>query len=429
MGYLRLGLAVSAALFLGAGTPLVSATVPPVLTAASASSLAGPLHHGIAVRTPRSLGTPRAASPRHVWVGRPGGLLPGSRRVGRPLGFAGSASPGLTRQGRRLRVDGTARPITGVNAYQLATLWSVNAGCGGQVDDLDAFFAALPPRALVRFWAFRSMAVDRTTHQVTFSALDRVFAAAARHGILLLPVLSDQAGTCDDAHWHDAAWYRSGYRSVFNDDGRGLTTMSLWDWLHLVVPRYAASPALGGWELVNEPESTNCDAPYSGGTCYGHGACPAGAADTLRQFFDSAGGELKRLDPRHLLFLGVIGGSQCGVAGTGYASLLASPAVDVATYHDYGNDNTALPAELSTRLRQAADADKPLLTEEVGIHSGPGCATEAARSQLLEAKLRRQLAAGDSGSLVWDMVVTRADGCNDDLAPTDDYLKWLIAQN
>ena len=64
--------------------------------------------------------------------------------------------------GRCARIAGDAAGLTlvgnpwwpsGFNAYQLATDWSVNAGCGAMVD-LDSYFSALEPGSLTRFNAF-----------------------------------------------------------------------------------------------------------------------------------------------------------------------------------------------------------------------------------------------------------------------------------
>ena len=47
-----------------------------------------------------------------------------------------------------LALDGEPWWPTGFNAYQLATNWSVNAGCGAMVN-LDSYFGALPPHSQI----------------------------------------------------------------------------------------------------------------------------------------------------------------------------------------------------------------------------------------------------------------------------------------
>ena len=68
--------------------------------------------------------------------------------------------PDSCRSRRRVstsRSAGCPRVFTGYNAYQLATDWGTNAGCGGMATtaQIDAFFASLRPDSLVRFWAFQ----------------------------------------------------------------------------------------------------------------------------------------------------------------------------------------------------------------------------------------------------------------------------------
>ena len=54
----------------------------------------------------------------------------------------------ITAQGQSLEIGGVPTMFTGFNAYQLATDWGTNAGCGGMATtaQIDAFFALAPPQ-------------------------------------------------------------------------------------------------------------------------------------------------------------------------------------------------------------------------------------------------------------------------------------------
>ena len=356
-------------------------------------------------------------------------------------GFGGNAARATTdpnvisRSGSTLMLHGHAYRFTGVNAYQLATYWSVNAGCGQQLTtaQLDAFFSSLRPNSVVRFWAFQAQGVNRFTKRIDYTGIDRVFRAAERHRQRLIPVLANQGGGCDDGHWKDAAWYAGGYTKRFNDDGRGLNVVPFSSWVTSTVNRYKSSPALGMWEPVNEPEATNCGTGFKGGACYKHQICPVGAVNALRSFFDRVGSQIKRLDPKHLIASGLISSGQCGARATEWVTVHASPYVDVATYHDYGFDRTTVPGDqwngMATRLKQAAALRKPLFTEEVGImasnNGAAGCTDPATRSTLLARKLSGQLSAGSRGFLPWFFVPKQPGGCLHDISATDPMMRVL----
>ena len=158
----------------------------------------------------------------------------------------------ITAQGQNLEIGGIPTKFTGFNAYQLATDWGTNAGCGGMATpaQIDCVLRLAAPNSSVRFWAIQgTMATNIHTHQLDWTPLDKMFYAAAKYHVYLIPVISDQAGTCDSDHWQDPAWYSGGFRDVYNSpadtDGRGLTPLSYWDYMNALVSRYADSPALG----------------------------------------------------------------------------------------------------------------------------------------------------------------------------------------
>jgi hypothetical protein len=306
----------------------------------------------------------------------------------------------------------------------------VNWGCGAQVadDQLEALFASLPPNSVVTTNAMQAMAFNnKTTHTIDFAGIDRVLNAAARHGQRVILGLASQNGDCSDGHWKDQAWYDGGYRLRF-DDGRHLEPLSFWDYLHRIVPRYRSHPALAYWGLVGEPESSNCAAGYAGSGCYGHLICPPGAGNSLRKFFDVVGGELKRLDPKHLLAAGTIGGGQCGTAGADFELVNRSPAIDIVEVHEYGADDIALPASHQTAAALAVALSKPVLVGEVGLSAAPataGCRSTESRSTALSAKISSHFAVGFQGYVFWQWAPEPAPGCTYEIGPRDPAMRLV----
>ena len=347
-----------------------------------------------------------------------------------------SDSSNIQASGTQLYLHGAPYRFVGVNAYEAATEWGTNAGCGAELSDaqLNELFASLPPNSLVRFWAFQgAMATSVTTHQLDWSPIDRVFAAAAAHQQRLIVAVTDQGGSCDGDHWQDPSWYEGGFRDVFNDptttDGRGLTPLSYWTYLQDIVNRYASSPALGMWEPISEAEASSCPAQYQPTNCSGHQTCPneAAAASALRYFFDTVGAEIHALDPNHLVESGLLGGGQCGTSTSDYQYVSASPGINVLSYHDYwgtvpvgGGAGNGLPL----RLVQSRALGKPIIAGESGIVAGsaPGCMTDADRSVAFAAKQQAQLQAGSSGLLLWNWVPALTVPCSYDITPADPLL-------
>ncbi|GAB2935092.1 hypothetical protein GCM10027047_34440 [Rhodococcus aerolatus] len=333
------------------------------------------------------------------------------------------AAARVTTAGPTLLLDGHPWWPAGVNAYQLATDWSVNVGCGAMVD-LDAFFAGLPAGSLTRFDAFQSLAVDKYTHQLDPGPIDAVLAAAARHGQLVLPVLSPQDGACASGPFKDRDFYAAGGTQ---QPGPGeVRVMSFRDWMRYAVDRWRTSPVVAGWELVGEPETSVCgDAACS----WPARTCPADAGAVLRSFLDVTGAEVKAIDPAHLVFAGFTGGGQCGTGGQDYQLAAASPGVDVVEYHDYGADGVPLPGDrwngLAVRLQQAAAVGKPLLVAEVGQLAG-SCGTTVDRAASLRTKLSGQQQAGTAGALLWAWVPDPRPGeCTYDVGDGDPALGVL----
>jgi mannan endo-1,4-beta-mannosidase len=352
---------------------------------------------------------------------------------GNQLTYAPTGQLPMTAVGRTLDLDGVPTKFTGVNAYELATDWGTNAGCGGMETpaQMASLFSSLKSNSIVRFWAFQGdLATDNTTHQIDWAPIDQVFYLAAQYHVYLIPAIAGQSGSCDGGHWQDPSWYLGGYKNVFNtatnSDGTGRTPLSYWTYMQDLVNRYKNSPALGMWEPLVEPEASTCAAAFEPTNCEGHQTCPdeSAAATALLAFFNIVGGEIHTLDPSHLVEAGFLGTGQCGTVYRDYQRVGASPGIDVLSVHDY---NSPAPMDgdqwngLGERFSQAAALDKPIITGEVGILAGNarGCVSLAQRTADIEAKMSAQFAAGSSAFVVWDWVLDPLGPCSYNTGPGD----------
>ncbi|MFI1918842.1 cellulase family glycosylhydrolase [Nocardia sp. NPDC020380] len=321
-----------------------------------------------------------------------------------------SAAPG------GLQLRGKPWWPAGFNGPQLATRYSINYGCGAEVD-LDAFFRRLPDHALTRFSLFQAFAVDKNTNELDFTAVDAVFAAAEKYGRVILPVLSAQTGECSDEIFKQRQWYVDGWKK--SNPVAGRSVMSFQDWVHTAIDRWRSSPVLAGWELVGEPETSIC-----GRSCdLKNRTCPSDAAQVLRTFMDQAGEIVRALDPKRLIYAGYVGGSQCGTAGDAFTFVSQSPNIDVVEFHDYTEDGNPLPGDanngLARRLTQARAMGKPLLIGEIGEYAG-SCDSLDQRRDIMDKRITGQRAAGTAGAVIWAFVPDpRLDQCTYDVGPDD----------
>ena len=342
-------------------------------------------------------------------------------------------SPYISALGIHLYLDGEKYQFTGVNAFHLGTYPSVNAGCGSPVEDIDSFFSQFQPHTVVRIWAFQGgMATNVKTKKLDWRGLDRVVNAAQSHGMKLVLTLGDQSGTCDDGHWKDLRWYQLGYQRSVNDLGNGLTPLPYLDYVKAIVERYKDSTAIAMWEPINEPEASDCQ-NYRGGDCYNHQTCnEASASAALRAFYDTVGQTIKQIDNNHLISSGLIGSGQCGASHENYSHLHQSKWIDIASYHDYGEDTNPFPGDqwngLKKRLEQMKQINKPLFIGEAGIKAkdnSSDCMDYAARKEKIKMKMDAQFEAGVVGYLLWAFTGGTSPICNYDIVDNDPLLSLL----
>lgn len=328
--------------------------------------------------------------------------------------------PKLGVSGTSLTLGGKPWWPIGINAYQLATDWSVNAGCGAQVD-LDKYFSSLPPHSLTRYNAYSSFAVNKFTGQLDFTSLDAVVRAAERHGQLLIAVLTSDEGGCEDDYFKDLSWYAGGWRTEVS---HGLP-MSFAAWLDTAVKRWGGSPAVVGWTAVGEPEPSEC---LDDSCHWTKRNCHSAAPETLRAFLDASGARIRELDPGTVIFSGHAGGGQCGSAGDEFETVSTSPGVDVVEYHYY-EEHDFLPGDefdgLRRRLQQARTVGKPLLVAEIGMQAG-SCGSVDTRRQVLHDAITQMRTMGAAGAMFWAFVPDpRPAECTLDIGPADPLISMI----
>jgi mannan endo-1,4-beta-mannosidase len=322
----------------------------------------------------------------------------------------------VVRRGRCLVRDGVPLRLAGSSAFHLQEEAAREAL--GQISSrgrLDATLDAATRAGLgvLRVAGFNDGARDAAAIQIApgvlaedgLAGLDRVVAEAGRRGLLLVVVVAnywdDYGGAAQYLRWHGLP---AGERQrVFTDAGIWRTMQDYATRLATRVNRvtgvrYADDPAILAWEVMNEPR--------------GEGLTDRG--EVLAAFVDAMARAIHRAAPRHLVFAGdegfdadgrgydvgfwdaVASGRLVGPARhESFRALVADPAIDAATVHWYpeawgvarGREVEAGVRWIREHARIAAEAGKPLLVEEFGLHEDglPLAARRAAYDVWFEA--------------------------------------------
>ncbi len=342
-------------------------------------------------------------------------LLCGSAGLAIPLSAAttttAAAGPAfVTRAGTQLQVAGAPWRFAGYNLPCAQPFLLTADELGFYLDGIKATSGA----NVIRAWFFQTNGGPGN-----WEPFDRVVAAVKARDMRIVATLTDEwNGGCDAGAGTEKAldFYQSGYRQP--DLGHALAYR---DYAAQVAARYASEPAIAMWQLVNEAQAQT-KLPSGALICDNNAGKLA-----LRSFADDMVGVLKAVDPNHLVNLGTLGGSQCGMAGSDAYQYIHDGLVDVCEYHDYGSSAAALPSGPDLLAQRVRDCDtlpsgaKPLFIGEAGIQGNvqpdggpaacqpwPGCSpfpvtTESLvlRAQLFEAKIKAAFAAGVDGYAIW----------------------------
>lgn len=276
-----------------------------------------------------------------------------------PAGF-------VQRQGRYLTLDGQPYRFVGFNAYGIT---GCATGRPWTQAELDAYFAQLPPASMTRTWAFEHFGVER---------LAALVARAEAHGQKLILSLANAGADCGEAK-KDNAWYAGGYRGQYLS------------WVRTVVTQFRDSPAIGMWEIMNEP-----------------GHLSTVTDTTMKAFFDDVAATIKAIDPHHLVGTGSMAEYTPGT--NDFAYVHSGPNIDVGSLHEYDQDHNdqIVSRHLPRTLTPLYQLDKPLIVGETGILAGPrNCAVSLEqRASMLQKEFDGYFLAGVAGVLVWNYTPT-----------------------
>lgn len=306
-----------------------------------------------------------------------------SHSLGFVSGFV-SAGGFVSASGQKFFLNGQPFRFVGVNRYNLLSNNNHDRSCGESWthQELEHYFAEMKQLNItaIRFWAFQYF-----TNGTDFSAFDYLISLSEKYNIKLIPTLENQWPDCTQGGYKYNSWYRSGYLIPY-----GNYRLSFKNYLNIIVSRYKNSREILMWQIMNEAESkdTNGNQDFQ----------------ALYSFAKDISSYIKSLDSNHLISLGTIGSGQPGTQGDDYRRLYALSTIDVLEYHDYNDDTSPLPNQLSQRFEDSKVLNKPLFIGEAGIMShctGMGCFTQQQRADLFRAKMSAFFREGGVGYLIW----------------------------
>ena len=293
----------------------------------------------------------------------------------------------------------------------------------------------------------------------TLQRLDKMVAAAKRHGIRLIMTL----GNFED-QWGGMQWYvdevlgsgganelSGGDKHLFYTHPRVRDAYKTY--ARTIITRkntvtgvaYKDEPAILGWEVLNEPHTKDEYERNNGPVCRDTpgGCVPGKLAYT---WIAEMSAYIKSLDGRHLVSTGeegyrADGPTNCchnnwvngGFKGEDFTKNIALPTIDFATVHVYPDHWQIEPKEydwigpnyIADRAKVAHAAGKPIIMEEYGMENG------YLNRDFLLSYLTRVATENDyAGSLVWAVWARNAprvscSGCSYDFEYGDEGTKAM----
>lgn len=306
-------------------------------------------------------------------------VVTASAAIGLFMAKSNAAESGLGVSGSNLTLNGKVYQYVSFNAYGMT---GQQTGTPYSSQDDEEIFRSLPPNSLVRTWAFKHNGME---------GVDRVVQAAEATNQMV--ILSVSNGASEDGQpRHGTAFFEGGYEE------------ELLPWVRELVIKYKDSPAIGMWEIMNEPGNENAtDGDVS--------------ASAMKGFFDGVAAEIKKIDPDTLVESGTMDPKQKGMSDFG--NLHSSPDIDVVSVHEYADqfEGGALISGNFTSAQQqlkSAGVNKPIILGEVGVRGADGnCAhSRQERVGIMQQKIDRYLSSGAAGINIWNYFNTEQNECD-----------------
>jgi mannan endo-1,4-beta-mannosidase len=317
----------------------------------------------------------------------------------------------VTVQGTQFRLGGEQFRFVGFNLFDAAATESYKCASWDRFSDseLDAAIKYMRDHggaSVLRFWAFQKY----TNGGTDWSGIDRVINIAKANGIKVIPVLENGQSHCTGQatakyNYEGDTWYTDGYKEPFGTD-----PLSYRDYVQLIVDRYKDEPAILGWMMMNEADTS---------------AKNGSGQSVLVDFATDIGALIKGIDSNHLLTVGTQSNGASGASGQDFIDVYSLPTIDFAEGHDWGywgSDTDPLPGadedltlpdpessfclqtyqnKIACSIAQSLGiVGKPFVIGESGI-AATNAGERQTRANLIEDKMLAAFSNGVSGYLIW----------------------------
>jgi len=344
---------------------------------------------------------------------------PPATPAGPPISSSEFTDGFVTTNGTSFELGGRPFRFVGANIYDAAAseLYSCRSDTQMSDEQLLDTLQYLHDEAgvtVLRFWAYQTYTQGATY----WEGVDRVVSAARSVGLKVIPVLEDGPGHCTNlptvtpkAEYENDTWYSQGYKVPY-----GNATLSYRDYVAAIVARYADEPAILGWSMMNEADTSGRSGLFE---------------SVLVDFAIDMASVIRSVDDSHLITVGTQSNGAPGASGADFTALYELPQISFAEVHDWGywgSDDEPMPggdgakppsagsvtcflpnAPIGCSFARAADLDKPLLVGESGM-TGTTEQERTDRAEKLGAKMDAAFQAGAAGYLIWSVTSAETDG-------------------